>query len=116
LQSAASLERYSKHPLAQAILQAAQKEDLPHMAAVSVSEKPGQGLSGLVAGHEIMVTHRKKLLQIMPDLLALLPAVAPGLECIIMKGGAIRRYLSFSGCPAFRRSIVYQSPRAIAPF
>ena len=40
----ASLERYSKHPLARAILAAA-KEDAPKLPeATEVSEEPGQGL------------------------------------------------------------------------
>ena len=43
LQLSASLERYSKHPLASAILQAAEKNKLPLIEATSVSEKPGQG-------------------------------------------------------------------------
>ncbi|MBY0407953.1 MAG: HAD-IC family P-type ATPase, partial [Rickettsiales bacterium] len=59
LQRAASLECYSKHPLASAILQAADKAKLSLSAAESVSEKPGQGLTGHVAGREIRVTHRK---------------------------------------------------------
>jgi cation transport ATPase len=47
LQWAASLERYSKHPLASAIMQAAEKAKLSLMEAESVSEKPGQGLTGI---------------------------------------------------------------------
>jgi len=99
LRSAASLERYSKHPLAQAILQAAEREKLPLMEATSVSEKPGQGLIGLVAGHEIRVTHRKKLLQTTPDLAPLLPPTAPGLECIIMQDGHYAATCHFRDAP-----------------
>ncbi|MFZ4761538.1 MAG: heavy metal translocating P-type ATPase [Alphaproteobacteria bacterium] len=84
LQYAASLERYSKHPLASAILQAAKAADLTLLQAESISEKPGQGLTGMVDGHKISVTHRKKLLQTQPEIAALLPATAAGLECIIM--------------------------------
>ncbi len=84
LQLAASLERYSKHPLAGAILQGAQKENIPLIDASSVSEKPGQGLTGTVDGAEIRVTHRKKLLQGNPGIVDILPPTAAGLECIIL--------------------------------
>src|SRR5690606_24335044 len=84
---AASLERYSKHPLANAILQAAEKNKFALGEAVSVSEKPGQGLTGKVAGHDIRVTHRKQLLQETPDIASTLPPTAAGLECIIMLDG-----------------------------
>ncbi|WP_259365656.1 heavy metal translocating P-type ATPase [Colwellia sp. MB02u-6] len=87
LQQTASLERYSKHPLANAIIQAAEKDSLALMEAVSVFEKPGQGLVGTVDSHEIFVTHRKKLLKDSPDIANTLPPTAVGLECIIMMGG-----------------------------
>ena len=41
LQYAASLERYSKHPLGSAILAAAEAEGLPLLAVEDVSEAPG---------------------------------------------------------------------------
>ncbi|MBA6292714.1 heavy metal translocating P-type ATPase [Colwellia sp. MB3u-70] len=87
LQQTASLERYSKHPLANAIIQAAEKDSLALMEAVSVFEKPGQGLVGTVDSHEICVTHRKKLLKDSPDIANTLPPTAAGLECIIMMDG-----------------------------
>ncbi len=99
LRSAASLERYSKHPLAQAIMQAAQKEKLLLTEAAHVSEKPGQGLTGLVAGHEIRVTHRKKLLQTTPEIVSLLPPTAPGLECILMQDGQYAATFHFRDAP-----------------
>lgn len=84
LQHAASLERYSKHPLANAILQAAEKHKLPLLNASSVSEKPGQGLSGIIGGNEIRIIHRKNLLTTHPELLSQVPPVSAGLECIIL--------------------------------
>ena len=99
LTSAASLERYSKHPLAQAIMQAAQKDKLLLTEATSVSEKPGQGLAGLVAGHEIRVTHRKKLLQTTPHIISVLPPTAPGLECIVMQDGQYAATFHFRDAP-----------------
>jgi hypothetical protein len=96
---AASLERYSKHPLASAIIQAAEKSRLALIEAASVSEKPGQGLNGMVAGHEIRVTHRKKLTQASPDIAASLPPTAAGLECIIMIDGNYAATFRFRDSP-----------------
>jgi heavy metal translocating P-type ATPase len=99
LARAASLERYSKHPLASAILEAAQKSNLVLMEASSVSEKPGQGLTGNIAGHEISVTHRRKLLQLAPEMAALLPPTAAGLECIILLDGVYAATFQFRDAP-----------------
>ena len=97
LQRAASLERYSKHPLASAIMQAAEKAKLGLMEADSVSEKPGQGLTGMVAGYEIAVTSRQKLLQLQPDLQ--LPPTAAGLESIILMDGKYAATFRFRDAP-----------------
>ena len=78
LRYAASVERYSKHPLASAIMSAAQDADLSLMDANAVSEKPGQGLTGTVDGHEISVTSRKKFLANAPDDAAMLPDTGRG--------------------------------------
>jgi heavy metal translocating P-type ATPase len=99
LQHAASLECYSKHPLASAILHAAQKAKLVLMEAESVSEKPGHGLTGNVDGHEIHVTHRKKLTHTNPDMAATLPPTAAGLECIILMDGNYAATLRFRDAP-----------------
>lgn len=80
----ASLERYSKHPLASAILQSAEGEALALLPTDRVSEKPGQGLTGLIQGHEIVVTHRAKFLKQHPEQEKLLPPLAAGMECLIL--------------------------------
>lgn len=59
LQYVASLEQYSKHPLANAILQAAQEQHLAFLNASNVSEKPGQGLIGTIQNHSVIITSRK---------------------------------------------------------
>src|SRR5204863_1948842 len=46
----ASLERYSRHPLSHAVL-AAHRDRQPLPEATDVSEPPGAGLRGSVAGH-----------------------------------------------------------------
>lgn len=99
LQLAASLEHYSKHPLASAILKAAVKAKLVSIEASEVSEKPGQGLIGMVGRYEIRVTHRKKLLQQTPDIASMLPPTAAGLECIIMKDGQYAATFRFRDAP-----------------
>ncbi|PYI58657.1 MAG: heavy metal translocating P-type ATPase [Verrucomicrobia bacterium] len=84
---AASLELYSKHPLARAILAAAKAERLHLQQASHVSEPPGQGLRGTVGGHDIQITSRGKLFsQKMPGA-EHLPPIAGGLECIVVIDG-----------------------------
>ncbi len=80
----ASLERYSKHPLAEAVVAAARERKLSIYHADAVSELPGQGLAGTVEGHSIRVTSRKKLLVEQPEAAELLPPTASGLECVIL--------------------------------
>jgi heavy metal translocating P-type ATPase len=84
---AASLELYSKHPLARAILAAARAEGLQLQQASHVSEPPGQGLRGTVAGHEIQLTSRGKLLSQNVPGAEHLPPIAGGLECILVIDG-----------------------------
>ncbi|GAB2797544.1 heavy metal translocating P-type ATPase [Halomonas shantousis] len=80
----ASLERYSRHPLASAILAAAREENLLLRDADEVSERPGEGLQGRVAGKRIEVTGRSKLLARQPDMASRLPPPGGGLECIVL--------------------------------
>jgi len=84
---AASLELYSKHPLARAILAQAKAESLPLQQASQVSEPPGQGLRGTVSDREVQITSRGKLLsQNVPGAEHLQP-VAGGLECVVVIDG-----------------------------
>jgi heavy metal translocating P-type ATPase len=84
---AASLERYSKHPLASALLDAAQDRNLPLQEAASISEPPGAGLTGRVSGHDVSITGRKGLAKLDPSIAALLPHQAGGLECMVLIDG-----------------------------
>ena len=61
LMLAASLERYSKHPLAEAILAEAQSERLAPSEAAEIRERPGEGLRGTVGGRNVQITSRNKL-------------------------------------------------------
>ena len=55
LQIAASLESYSEHPISQAILQAAQAENIPLLSAIDVQAKVGQGISGQIQGQTVII-------------------------------------------------------------
>jgi heavy metal translocating P-type ATPase len=80
----ASVERYSKHPLAGAVLAAGEEQGLVLREATEVHEEPGRGLTGLVSGHRVHVTSRKKLLAEHPQAAPLLPERAGGLECVVL--------------------------------
>ena len=99
LQNAASLERYSKHPLASAILQAAEQKHLPFLNATSVSEPPGKGLSGIIDKNKIQITHRKKLLETFPEIKNQLPHTSMGLECVILINDKYVATLRFQDIP-----------------
>jgi len=84
---AASLELYSKHPLARAILAEAKTEALPLQQASQVGEAPGQGLRGTVSGRQVQITSRGKLAaQNIPGA-EHLPPVVGGLECVVVIDG-----------------------------
>ena len=57
----ASLERYSKHPLAHAILASAAAAGIPLQEVTEISEPPGQGMRGTVGGHTVRITSRGAL-------------------------------------------------------
>ena len=95
----ASLERYSKHPLARAILAAATKAGIQIPEATEVSEPPGQGLRGTVAGHQVQVTSRNKLMaQDVPGA-DQLPPFSGGLECVVAIDERYAAVLRFRDAP-----------------
>ena len=57
----ASMEKYSKHPLADAIVRAGRKQGVAIHQASEISERPGEGLRGSVAGRQVRLTSRKQL-------------------------------------------------------
>ena len=103
----ASLERYSKHPLARAILAAAKESALQLPEATEVSEAPGQGLRGTVSGHQVQITSRGKLAAQKLAGTDLLPPVAGGLECVVAIDQRYAAALRFRDAPrAESRSFV----------
>ncbi len=95
----ASLARYSKHPLAGAILDRAKAAGLPLGEATSIGERPGEGLTGVVDGRTIRVTSRTKLEQQRPDVAAQMPPVAGGLECVALVDDRYAATLRFRDVP-----------------
>jgi len=87
LSAVASLERYSRHPLASAMIDAATDATLPLQEAEEVTERPGEGLRGVIGGRSIEVTSRKKLTIQSPATAELLPPLAGGLECVVLIDG-----------------------------
>lgn len=92
----ASLEQYSKHPLASAILRAAEEQNIGLQQVDNISEKPGEGLSGHVAGRKILVTGRRKL---STEVSALLPASTSGMECVVLIDDQLSGLLKFHDRP-----------------
>lgn len=98
LQLAASLECYSKHPLAEPVIAAARMAGLTTLPADRVSEKPGQGLEGDVGGHTLRVISRKQFLRDHPDLEASLKD-GGGLECVVLRDGELAAVYRFRDEP-----------------
>jgi heavy metal translocating P-type ATPase len=99
LRLVASLERYSKHPLSGAILDAATAAGFTLLDASEVSEPPGKGLRGTVSGRAIKVTSRKKVAAQTPEITDDLPPPADGLECVIVIDGRYAATLRFRDEP-----------------
>ncbi|OWU85633.1 haloacid dehalogenase [Oceanicola sp. 22II-s10i] len=55
LQLAAALDQASKHPVAQAVVAAARARGLTLPVPAEVEERPGEGVTGLVAGQRVIV-------------------------------------------------------------
>lgn len=87
----AAVERYSRHPLAAAIIDAAANLPVPNVS--EVAEHPGRGLVGVVDGHMVTITGRAAL----PD--ALLPGEQAGLECVVVIDGAPAALIRFRDEP-----------------
>ncbi len=113
LAAVSSLERYSKHPLALAIVAAAKERRVTVHEAESVSEPPGQGLRGVVAGRSIRITGRARLLAERPESAGLLPPQAGGLECVILIDDRYAATYRFRDAPRSegRRFIGHLRPR-----
>ena len=95
LRLAASLERYSRHPLAQAILQMAEHNSLELGTATEVKEPPGKGMYGIVDGRSVELTGRARL----ADPTLKLPPMQEGLECVVLVDAKFAAVLRFRDAP-----------------
>jgi len=99
LKLVASIERYSKHPLASAILEKATDENILLVNAEQISEPKGEGLRGIIDGHEVVITSRKKLDKFgLENDRAQLPQGA-GLECVILVDRQLAAHYRFRDSP-----------------
>lgn len=99
LQLTASLERYSRHPLASAILNAAKEEKIELLDSDNLQEKPGQGLIGNVLGEKVFVTSRKKISITHKEELKKFPPFEHGLECVILIDDKLAAIFNFLDTP-----------------
>ncbi len=97
----ASLEKYSRHPLASAIIEAATEAQCTLHEALEVNESPGEGLQGKIDGKSVTVTSRKKFLGLDPrvESTVLLPPLEGGLECVVLINGSYAATLQFRDEP-----------------
>ena len=98
LKFAASVEKYSKHPLASAIFEKAKEEKIELKDAEEISEPQGKGLRGIVEGHEILIISRKQLNKFGLENISSLPE-GEGLECIILIDGQLAAHYRFRDAP-----------------
>jgi len=110
LQYAASLEQYSRHPLASPVLARAAERNIATLPVSEVSEIPGQGLSGMVQGKRVMITGRRAL---EPALLDGFEAPTSGLECIVVLDWHVGGVLHFrdQARPDSRQFVSHLGPR-----
>jgi len=95
----ASLERYSRHPLAAALLAAAAARGLPLDEADEMNERPGEGLRGRVSGHSLRVVSRKEAAASLGALADRLPPHTAGMECVVLVDGAFAALCRFRDEP-----------------
>jgi len=94
----ASLERYSRHPLARAIL-AACPATSALLEAMEVNEPPGAGLRGIVSGRRIRITSRARAAADGVEGWGAFPHVAGGLECVVIIDDRAAAVLRFRDAP-----------------
>lgn len=97
----AGVERYSKHPLARAIVDAAERDGAAPLEATEITEPPGQGLRGSVGGHTVRITSRGAAQQASPPIVGAdsLPPHGGGLECVIIVDDALAALYRFRDEP-----------------
>src|SRR6201993_602937 len=95
LRLAASLEQYSKHPLASAIVLEAKHKGIALLPVEKISERPGEGLRGAIAGRSVRITGRKKV----EERQLSLPPLHSGLECLVFVDEKYAAAIRFHDAP-----------------
>ena len=80
----ASMEQYSKHPLAGAITKAETRAGIALQQVHHISEPPGAGMTGQIDGRTVRITSRKRLTDERAGLIDQLPDQTDGLECVVL--------------------------------
>lgn len=91
LRLAASLERYSRHPLAAAVVRKATELGLTLADVSEMHEPPGQGLEGVVEGRHVRLTGRSKAGRELAE--------TEGLECVVLVDGELAAHYRFRDRP-----------------
>ncbi|MFJ8942848.1 heavy metal translocating P-type ATPase [Streptomyces sp. NPDC102395] len=109
LRLAASLDQYSPHVLAEAIVGAAQERKLVLSVPSDVTEKPGRGASGAVDEHRVSVGRI--------DASGTRPSWARAVDNRALLDGAAVAWLTVDGCPVgavlLRDPLRLDAPRAL---
>lgn len=105
LRLTASLEQYSRHPLASAVLARARAQGLSLEEASSVHEPAGHGLEGQVGKHAVRVTSRSRVSAPLPE--------GSGLECVVLVDGQLAAHYRFRDRPRAesRQFVRHLTPR-----
>jgi heavy metal translocating P-type ATPase len=94
-----AMERYSKHPLARAILEAGEASGLFIPDVDAISEKPGAGMTGSLTGRRVLITGRGQLQRESLVDLSVIPEPTTGLECVILVDGRYAATYRFHDAP-----------------
>jgi heavy metal translocating P-type ATPase len=96
---AAGLERYSKHPLAAAVVGTARRRGAIAHEASEIREVPGEGLSGTVSGRKVRIMGRGAFTKERIEGAAHLPPAGGGMECIVIVDGTYAALFRFRDTP-----------------
>jgi heavy metal translocating P-type ATPase len=95
----AGIERYSKHPLADAVVRASHAAGFDLPVVHEVREQPGKGLRGLVDGRSVEVTGRDQAIATGRVQVSDLPPAVSGLECVVFLDGVYAATYRFHDAP-----------------
>lgn len=91
----ASIEKFSKHPLASAVVNEASKQKLDLQHVDKIIEKAGEGVLGFIGKDKIQITSRKVALAEFPRDATSLPDSSEGMESIIIINDKLAGILKF---------------------